>query len=140
MVEFTDGSTIAQASPPDMKLPIALGLGWPERVPGVAAGLDWSEAATWTFEPLDETVFGAVALCRAVGLTAGTAPAALNAANEVCVEAFLDGRLAFAAIVDTVARVVDEHDLRERPTLVEVLETENWARARALEITDKDPL
>jgi 1-deoxy-D-xylulose-5-phosphate reductoisomerase len=137
MVEFVDGSTLAQASPPDMRLPIALGLGWPDRVPGAAAALDWTRAATWTFEPLDEAVFGAVALCRAAGTTGGTAPAALNAANEVCVEAFLAGRLEFAAIVDTVAQVVDEHDLRERPTLVEVLDTETWARARATDLTSK---
>jgi 1-deoxy-D-xylulose-5-phosphate reductoisomerase len=137
MVEFVDGSTLAQASPPDMRLPIALGLGWPDRAPGAATGVDWTRAATWTFEPLDESVFGAVALCRSAGTTGGTAPAALNAANEVCVEAFLAGRLDFAAIVDTVARVVDEHDLRERPTLVEVLETETWSRARASELTSK---
>ena len=135
MVEFTDGSTLAQLSPPDMRLPIALGLGWPDRVPGCAPPVDWTQAATWTFEPLDERVFGAVALCRAAGRTGGTAPAALNAANEVCVEAFLSGRLPFAAIVDTVAQVVDEHDLRERPTLVEVLETETQARARARFLT-----
>jgi 1-deoxy-D-xylulose-5-phosphate reductoisomerase len=139
LVEFVDGSTLAQASPPDMRLPIALGLGWPERVPGAAAAVDWTQAATWTFEPLDEAVFGAVALCRSAGATGGTAPAALNAANEVCVEAFLDGRVEFAAILDTVARVVDEHTLRERPTLVEVLETEKWARSRASQLTQKDP-
>jgi 1-deoxy-D-xylulose-5-phosphate reductoisomerase len=139
MVEFVDGSTIAQLSPPDMRLPIALSLGWPERVPGAARPVDWTQAATWTFEPLDEDVFGAVALCRAAGTTGGTAPAALNAANEVCVEAFLAGRLDFAAIVDTVAQVVAEHALRERPTLVEVLETERWARGRASDLTQKDP-
>jgi 1-deoxy-D-xylulose-5-phosphate reductoisomerase len=139
MVEFVDGSTLAQLGPPDMKLPIALGLGWPDRVPGAASAVDWTQAATWTFEPLDEQVFGAVALCRAAGRTGGTAPAALNAANEVCVEAFLDGRLDFGAIVDTVARVVDEHDLRELPTLVEVLNTEVWARARAAELTQEGP-
>jgi 1-deoxy-D-xylulose-5-phosphate reductoisomerase len=139
MVEFTDGSTLAQASPPDMRLPIALGLGWPERVPGAAAPVDWTQPASWTFEPLDEAVFGAVALCRRAGTTGGTAPAALNAANEVCVQAFLDGRLDFAAIVDTVAQVVAEHPLRERPTLVEVLDVEKWARSRASELTQKDP-
>jgi 1-deoxy-D-xylulose-5-phosphate reductoisomerase len=139
MVEFVDGSTLAQVSPPDMKLPIALGLGWPDRVPGAATPMDWTQTTSWTFEPLDETVFGAVALARSAGTTGGTAPAALNAANEVCVEAFLDGRLELAAIVDTVAQVVDEHDLRERPTLVEVLETEKWARSRASELTQEGP-
>ena len=135
MVEFVDGSTLAQAGPPDMRLPIALGLGWPDRVPHAASPVDWTRAASWTFEPLDETVFGAVALCRRAGTTGGTAPAALNAANEVCVEAFLRGRLPFDAVVDTVDQVVTEHDLRERPTLVEVLETEKWARSRASELT-----
>ena len=80
-------------------------------------------------------MFTAVALARRAGGQGGTAPATLNAANEVCVAAFLAGRLAFAAIVDTVAQVVDEHGLRERPTLVEVLESETWARARATELT-----
>jgi 1-deoxy-D-xylulose-5-phosphate reductoisomerase len=135
MVEFVDGSTLAQASPPDMRLPIALGLGWPDRVPGAAQACDWTKAATWTFEPLDSTVFGAVDLCREAGTTGGTAPAALNAANEECVEAFLAGRLPFEAVVDTVAQVVDEHDLRELPTLAEVLDTEEWARSRARELT-----
>jgi 1-deoxy-D-xylulose-5-phosphate reductoisomerase len=139
MVEFVDGSTLAQVSPPDMKLPIALGLGWPDRVPGAATPMDWTQTTSWTFEPLDETVFGAVALARSAGTTGGTAPAALNAANEVCVQAFLDSRLELAAIVDTVAQVVDEHDLRERPTLVEVLETEKWARSRASELTQEGP-
>ncbi len=135
MVEFVDGSTLAQASPPDMRLPIALGLAWPGRVPGAAAGCDWSKAATWTFEPLDERVFGAVALSRQAGTAGGTAPAALNAANEVCVEAFLAGRLPLAAVVDTVAQVVAEHEYRELPTLPEVLETEQWARTRAHVLT-----
>ncbi|MCW2600382.1 MAG: 1-deoxy-D-xylulose 5-phosphate reductoisomerase [Frankiales bacterium] len=139
MVEFVDGSTLAQLSPPDMRLPIALGLGWPDRVPGAAPAVDWSTAATWVFEPLDEQVFGAVALCRAAGTTGGTAPAALNAANEVCVQAFLDGRLEFSAIVDTVAQVVDEHPHRERPTLLDVLDTEVWARARAAHLTQEGP-
>jgi 1-deoxy-D-xylulose-5-phosphate reductoisomerase len=136
MVTFTDGATLAQMSPPDMRLPIALALAWPDRVPGAATAMDWSASSTWEFEPLDEQVFGAVALCRSAGDRGGTAPAALNAANEVCVQAFVDGRLPFAAIVDTVARVVEEHELRERPTLVEVLETETWARARAATLTE----
>jgi 1-deoxy-D-xylulose-5-phosphate reductoisomerase len=131
MVEFVDGSTLAQVSPPDMRLPIALGLGWPDRLPHEGYGMDWSTAGTWEFLPLDHAAFPAVEVCRAAGRRAGTAPAALNAANEVCVEAFLAGRLAFPAIVETVARVVDEHDFRERPTLSEVLETEVRAREAA---------
>ena len=91
MVEFVDGSTLAQASPPDMRLPIALALGWPDRLParGVRPGL--VAAATWDFEPLDDEAFPAVALCKAAGRRGGTAPAVLNAANEVCVQAFVDG-------------------------------------------------
>ncbi|HVM26342.1 MAG TPA: 1-deoxy-D-xylulose-5-phosphate reductoisomerase [Mycobacteriales bacterium] len=137
MVEFTDGSTIAQASPPDMRLPIALGLTWPDRLPDAAPGLDWSTAQTWDFAPLDDAAFPAVALAREVGRTGGTAPAAFNAANEVCVEAFLSGRLPFPAIVETVARVVGETALRERPTLSEVLETEVSARRRAGQLVQK---
>ncbi|MBW3648747.1 MAG: 1-deoxy-D-xylulose-5-phosphate reductoisomerase, partial [Actinobacteria bacterium] len=133
MVEFVDGSTLAQASPPDMRLPIALALGWPDRVPAAAPGMDWTAAQAWEFEPLDEVAFPAVALCREAGRRGGTAPAVLNAANEVCVEAFVGGRLDFLAIVDTVAAVVDTHEFRERPTLSEVLESEVWARARARE-------
>ena len=110
MVEFTDGATIAMASPPDMRIPIALALGWPERVAGAAAPVDWSEAHTWTFEPLDETAFPAVALARAAGRAGGTVPAVYNAANEECVDAFLAGRIPFTGIVDTVAQVVSEHD------------------------------
>ena len=134
MVEFVDGSTIAQASPPDMRLPIALGLAWPERLPRPSYGLDWTTAATWTFEPLDETAFPAVALCKAAGRRGGTAPAVLNAANEVCVEAFVAGGLPFLGIVDTVAEVVEGHPFRERATLAEVLESEQWARERAAEL------
>ena len=135
MVSFVDGSTIAQLSPPDMRLPIALGLSWPDRVPQASPVMDWSVPTAMEFLPLDEQVFTAVALARRAGGQGGTAPATLNAANEVCVAAFLAGRLDFAAIVDTVAQVVDEHGLRERPTLVEVLESETWARARATELT-----
>jgi 1-deoxy-D-xylulose-5-phosphate reductoisomerase len=139
MVEFVDGSTLLQASPPDMRLPIALGLAWPDRVPGAASACDWTSAATWVFEPLDGSVFGAVQLCRQAGTTGGTAPAALNAANEVCVEAFLDGRLGLEAVVDTVAQVVEEHAWVELPGLAQVLETEEWARARARALTVRGP-
>ena len=139
MVEFVDGSTLAQASPPDMRLPIALGLAWPERVADAAPGCDWTAAATWTFEPLDDDAFPAVRLARRVGGAGGTAPAVFNAANEECVAAFLAGTLPFLGIVDTVATVVDEHlsgdRLRNDLTLADVLEAETWARARAHELT-----
>ncbi|WP_370155809.1 1-deoxy-D-xylulose-5-phosphate reductoisomerase [Streptacidiphilus sp. EB129] len=132
MVEFTDGSTLAQASPPDMRMPIALGLGWPDRVPDAAPGCDWTKAATWEFFPLDTEAFPSVGLARQVGAQGGTAPAVFNAANEECVEAFLQGRLPFTGIVDTVAKVVAEHgepDPGTSLTLADVLAAESWARA-----------
>ena len=91
MVTFTDGSTIAQASPPDMKLPIALALGWPGRVPGAAAACDFTTASTWEFEPLDADVFPAVELARHAGQLGGCMTAVYNAANEEAAAAFLDG-------------------------------------------------
>lgn len=137
MVEFTDGSTIAQASPPDMRIPIALALGWPGRVPGAAPAIDWAAAHTWTFQPLDEEAFPAVRLAREAGRSGGTAPAVYNAANEVCVEAFRTGRLPFLGIVDTVAQVVSESEshARDAVTLEDVLAADQWARTRALELT-----
>jgi 1-deoxy-D-xylulose-5-phosphate reductoisomerase len=135
MVEFVDGSTIAQASPPDMRLPISLTLGWPARVPDAAKAVDWTKAHTWTFEPLDEEAFPAVALARHVGSEGGTAPAVYNAANEVCVDAFLAGRLPFPGIVDTIAAVVGEHAVSPAGSVAEVLDADAWARARARELT-----
>ena len=137
MVEFADGSTIAQASPPDMRIPIALALSWPERVPGAAPAIDWSAAHTWTFEPLDEVAFPAVQIAREAGQAGGTAPAAYNAANEVCVAAFLEGGISFARIVDTVAQVVSEHDGRpgDAASLDEIRAVDSWARERARELT-----
>jgi 1-deoxy-D-xylulose-5-phosphate reductoisomerase len=136
MVEFVDGSTLAQASPPDMKLPIALALGWPERVPDAAKACDWTTARSWEFYPLDEDAFPAVGLAREAGTAGGTAPAVYNAANEECVAAFLGGQLPFLAIVDTVATVLGEHgDPGNSPTLRDVLEAETWARRRAHELT-----
>lgn len=134
MVEFVDGSTIAQASPPDMRLPIALALGHPGRLAGAAPAVDWTRAHTWTFEPLDDAAFPAVALARHVGAAGGTAPAVYNAANEACLEAFLRGELPFLAIVDTVARVVEEHDVTPAGSVEEVLAADGWARARAVEL------
>ncbi|MDP4511598.1 1-deoxy-D-xylulose-5-phosphate reductoisomerase [Nonomuraea turcica] len=135
MVEYVDGSTMAQASPPDMRLPIALALGHPHRVPGAALAIDWSKAHTWTFEPLDDVAFPAVALARHVGTEGGTAPAVYNAANEACVEAFTRGELPFPAIVDTVAKVVEEHSVTPADSVDEVLAADSWARARAAELT-----
>jgi len=139
MVEFVDGSTIAQASPPDMKLPIALGIAWPDRVPGVAAPCAWQEPVAWEFFPLDDTAFPAVRLARRAGEFARTAPAAFNAANEVCVDAFVNGDLPFLGIVDTVTTVVDEHIAAPEAASAElslagVLGTDSWARNRAHEL------
>lgn len=131
MVEFVDGSVIAQCSPPDMKLPIALGMSWPERVSDVAAAVDWTKSHTWVFEPLDESVFGAVKLARQVGSSGSTYPAVFNAANEQAVDAFHEGKLSFLGIVELVARVVDQHEPHSDLTLESVLEAESWARRTA---------
>ena len=138
MVEFVDGSTLAQASPPDMRLPIALGLGWPDRVPGAAPGCDWTTASTWEFLPLDDDAFPAVRLARAAGEAGGTAPAVYNAANEVCVAAFVAGRLRFTGIVDTVAQVLDEHEVGNIGSVPDVLDAERWARDRAAVLTSSE--
>jgi 1-deoxy-D-xylulose-5-phosphate reductoisomerase len=142
MVEFVDGATIVQASPPDMKLPIALGLAWPERVPDAAAGCDWTHPATWEFFPLDDEAFPAVSLARRAGTFGRTAPAVFNAANEVCVEAFVGGHLDFLGIVDTVGAVLAEHvsdpDVaRQEMSLDGVLGADTWARQRAAELVEK---
>jgi 1-deoxy-D-xylulose-5-phosphate reductoisomerase len=136
MVEFSDGATIIQASPPDMRIPIALALAWPERVPDAAPALDWSTASSWTFEPLDVEAFPAVALAREVATAGGTAPAVYNAANEECVSGFLAGSITFPRIVDTVARIVSEHDTSRTgaTTLDDVLAVDAWARSRAREL------
>ena len=136
MVEFADGATIIQASPPDMRLPISLSLAWPDRVPDAALRLDWSAAATWTFEPLDDTAFPAVALAREAAAVGGTMPAVYNAANEACVAAFLSGQIGFTRIVDTVARIVSEHDAARTAvtTVADVLAVDAWARRRAAEL------
>ncbi len=131
MVEFVDGSVLAQCSPPNMKLPIALGMSWPDRLDSVAPACDWTQAATWTFEPLDERVFGAVRLARQVGSAGLTYPAVYNAANEQAVEAFHSGRIGFNQIVDLVHRVVDAHEPETELSLESVLRAETWARDRA---------
>ena len=130
MVEFTDGSTLAQASPPDMRLPISLGLDWPHRVPGVGVPLDWTHAQSWTFEPLDDDAFPAVALAKSVGVAGGTYPAVFNAANEQAVQAFHARRIPYLSILAVVERVVDLHEAHPL-TLEGVLEAERWARDAA---------
>lgn len=133
MVTFTDGSTLAQASPPDMRLPIALALGWPDRVAGASASCDFRAPASWTFEPLDEEAFPAVRLARAAGEAGGCLPAVFNAANEEAVAGFLAAAVPFGAIVRTVADVLDDADAwRSDPATVDdVLAAEQWARDRA---------
>ena len=131
MVEFIDGSTIAQASPPDMRLPISLGLDWPHRVGGVGVPLDWTRAASWSFEPLDEGAFPAVALAKQVGRAGATYPAVFNAANEQAVDAFHAGRLSFPGILDTVQRIVDAHDAPPVLSRGALVDAEGWARAAA---------
>ncbi|GAA3317101.1 1-deoxy-D-xylulose-5-phosphate reductoisomerase [Arthrobacter ramosus] len=130
MVEFVDGSIIAQASPPDMRLPIALGLGWPDRVPRAAKACDWSQATSWTFEPLDSVAFPAVELAKDAAKQGSTYPAVFNAANEEAVEAFHAGRIRFTDIVDTVESVLSEHSGSLELTVDSVLDAERWARTR----------
>jgi len=143
MVEFQDGSTIAQCSPPDMRLPIALGLSWPDRLDDVARPCAWASPTTWTFEPVDAHTFPAVELARTVGRAGGTAPAVFNAANEVCVDAFCAHDLSFLGIVDTVAAVVAAHRTAAQawengtsstaPTLDQIRAADSWARQAARE-------
>jgi 1-deoxy-D-xylulose-5-phosphate reductoisomerase len=139
MVEFHDGSTIAQMGPPRMLVPIALGLSWPERLEDVDVPCDWTQAQSWDFFPLDDDAFPAVRLARQVGEAGGTYPAVYNAANEVGVDAFHDGRIGFLDIVDTVSRVVDEHASvagsdSEGMSVEEVLRADAWARSRARKV------
>jgi len=132
MVEFVDGSTIAQASPPDMRLPISLGLDWPHRVAAAGRPLDWTRAQQWTFEPLDEDAFPAVRLAKEVGRAGGEYPAVFNAANEQAVAAFHSGRIGFTDIVDTVRAVVEAHEAPAGALTVDSLaEAERAARRAA---------
>ena len=141
MVEFHDGSTIAQLGPPRMLVPIALGLSWPERLEDVDVPCDWSRAQTWEFHPLDDDAFPAVRLARQVGVAGGTYPAVYNAANEVCVDAFHDGTIRFTDIVDTIGRVVDAHAGHEGDahSLEGVLEADAWARTEAARLLGARP-
>ena len=141
MVEFVDGSTIAQASPPTMLIPIALGLDWPERVPDTAPAVDWTRPQTWDFFPLDDEAFPAVALARRAGSAGSTAPAVYNAANEECVEAFRTGRLAFVDIVPVVAEVLGHHDVPSEQGLDvdDVLAADAWARQATAELITRGP-
>ncbi|HLU59757.1 MAG TPA: 1-deoxy-D-xylulose-5-phosphate reductoisomerase [Pseudonocardia sp.] len=136
MVTFTDGSTLAQASPPDMKLPIALALGWPDRLTGAAPPCRWDAAQSWTFEPLDDDALPGVRLARAAGAAGGSVPAVFNAANEEAVAAFVAGELPFAGIFEVLEEVLDAADgwTADPATVADVLAAEEWARARAGEL------
>ena len=153
MVEYVDGSTIAQCSPPDMRLPIGLALTWPDRLPGVAEPCSWTDPTSWTFEPLDNETFPAVGLARAAGAASGTAPAVYNAANEAAVDAFCEGRIGFLEITSTLRSVLEEHlvqtpDLKSTPgaawipdgdlTIEAVLAADSWGRRRAEALTRKE--
>ena len=135
MVTFIDGATIAQASPPSMKLPISLALGWPDRIADAQPKLDFSQATAWHFEPLDDEVVPAVILARQAVTAGGTMPAVYNAANEEAAVEFLNGRLSFPRIVDTVAATMEtcQHLSAEPNDLEDVLAAEREARAKAHE-------
>lgn len=136
MVEFHDGAVIAQLGLPTMLAPIALGLSWPDRLVDVETPVDWTQAADWRFEPLDDAAFPAVRLAQQVGAAGGTHPAVYNAANEVGVDAFHDGACGFLDIVETIEQVVDRHDGASfDPTSVDgVLGADAWAREEAARI------
>lgn len=131
MVTWKDGATIAQASPPDMKLPIALGLTWPKRLPDIEKPVDFLQQQEWTFEPVDSQTFPAINLARAAVTESPTHPAVYNAANEVFVDAFLCGQLAYLSIVDLLEEVLAEHQGIDEPTLDDILGAQEWAKASA---------
>ena len=131
MVTWKDGATIAQASPPDMKLPIALGLTWPKRLSDIEKPVDFLQQQEWTFEPVDSQTFPAINLARAAVSESPTHPAVYNAANEVFVDAFLRGQLAYLSIVDLLEEVLAEHQGIEEPTLDDILGAQEWAKASA---------
>ncbi|WP_439032657.1 1-deoxy-D-xylulose-5-phosphate reductoisomerase [Gordonia terrae] len=136
MVTFVDGATIAKASPPSMKLPIALALGWPDRVPGSSSACDFSTASAWTFEPVDDAVFPAIEFARSAGRTGGSLTAVYNAANEAAAAGFFAGAIPFPRIVEIVGDVLGEADQwHQKPgTVEEVFAADRWARDRAAQL------
>jgi 1-deoxy-D-xylulose-5-phosphate reductoisomerase len=140
MVEFVDGSTIAQASPPNMKGPISLALNHPHRVAGATKPIDWSNSHTWSFTPIDESRFPAVALARTCGEIGGGLPAIFNASNEVAVQAFIDGQISFTDIFKIVSQSVDHLRSAAAKTLrdlEDVSAAEDDARSKAGELVKK---
>jgi 1-deoxy-D-xylulose-5-phosphate reductoisomerase len=128
LVEFIDGSMVAQMSPPDMKLPIQYALTYPERRPGIAATLDFARGLTLDFEPPDFERFPALSLGLEAARAGGTTGAVLNAANEAAVAGFLDGELSFVEIVPTCRRVLEHHEFDPNPTLEQLVALDRWAR------------
>jgi len=137
MVEFVDGSLLAQLSTPDMCLPIQYALTYPDRAPSGRVQTDFAKLGSLTFEEPDEERFPSLALARRAGEAGGTLPSVLNAANEVAVEAFVNRRINFPQITETVRRVMDAHRVVTRPVLEQILEADAWARAEALSTTNK---
>ncbi|HVF53188.1 MAG TPA: 1-deoxy-D-xylulose-5-phosphate reductoisomerase [Actinomycetota bacterium] len=134
MVTFDDGTILMNAAPPDMHIPIAAALAWPDASPWNAPALDFAEIGALEFEPVDHERFPALSLARRAGEAGGTAPAVLNAANEIAVAAFLDGNLAFTAIVEAVARVLDSHDVEDANDLEAILTADAWSRAETTQL------
>ncbi len=128
LVEFVDGSVIAQMSPPDMKLPIQHALTWPDRVTGPARRMMFQDAMSLEFRPPDIGRFPAIALGLQVARQAGTAGAVLNAANEAAVAAFLDRKIGFCDIVRACQDVLQQHAFEPQPTIEQILEMDRWAR------------
>jgi 1-deoxy-D-xylulose-5-phosphate reductoisomerase len=137
IAEFSDGSMIAQMSAPDMRLPIQLALGFPDRLPTGIQGLDLAKLGRLTFDELNREAFPAVDLCYQAGQMGLTYPAVLNAANEVAVMAFLESKIRLTAIPDVVAAVLDEHDPAAVVSVVTLNRADQWARRRASEIIDQ---
>jgi 1-deoxy-D-xylulose-5-phosphate reductoisomerase len=131
MVEFTDGSTIAQLSLPDMRLPIGYALGWPERIATAFGRIDWTRLGSLDFEPPDRATFRCLDLAYQAGRAGGSAPAWLSAANEVAVDAFLEGEISWQQIADVCIDALDRHDLGVPKTVDEVVDADRAARAVA---------
>ncbi|HTQ50959.1 MAG TPA: 1-deoxy-D-xylulose-5-phosphate reductoisomerase [Candidatus Acidoferrales bacterium] len=136
MVEFVDGSMLAQLSTPDMCLPIQYALTYPERAPNGRVQTDFAKLGTLTFEEPDVEKFPALNLARRAGETGGTLPAVLNAANEIAVEAFVNHNINFLQITETVQHTMDAHEFVPHPTLDQILEADAWARREALVMTN----
>ncbi len=132
MVEFLDGSVVAQLGPPDMKLPIQYALQYPDRHNGVAERIDWTQSHSLTFEPADFDRFPALALGFECARAGGSSGAVLNAANEAAVQSFLDGELHFTEIVPACRSILEAHDYEATPTLEQLIDLDQWARQEVL--------